>query len=283
MTKRKLIKRQIELLRISLDLFETDASFDNITLYNSAYFDCFYKDDLLLKEEFVESIPVYFVSHARDILDFLRSISGRSNYTYFASIRDLAFSKDYIISIIDSLIKFLNNEIKDITSNTVFYSWQSNLSHKTNRYFIEECINEAIKEVNKNSDIKLVLDADTRNVPGSPDIVTTILDKIDDSAIFVGDVSLLERKSETDKMQCNQNVMFEAGYALKSLSYERIVLVCNTINGELKDLPFDLGLKRVIDYQLSENDSSESKRVAKNKLVNELTVAFKSILHRLDD
>ena len=283
MTKRKLIKRQIELLKITLDMFRNDTVFDNIVIYTSAYLDCFYQDDLMLKEEFIESIPVSFLPFAKEMLDFLRSISGRvSEDTYYSESKRISYDKDYIVSIINSLIKYLNKEIKDISSNTIFYSWQSNLPDTTNHSFIEECINDAIAEINKGSDIKFVLDADTRNVPGSPDIVTIILDKIDDSAIFVGDVSLLERKNETDKLQCNQNVMFETGYALKSLSYERIVLVCNTINGELKDLPFDLGLKRVIDYKLSENDSYEARKAAKDKLVYELTIAIKSILHRLD-
>ena len=36
---------------------------------------------------------------------------------------------------------------------TIFYSWQSDLSNSTNRGFIEECIEKAIKEIKNRLDI----------------------------------------------------------------------------------------------------------------------------------
>ena len=75
---------------------------------------------------------------------------------------------------------------------TVFYSWQSDLSTKTNKYFIRDSLKKAIKEINKDVAIKLEIrfDQDTKGVTGSPDISQVIFDKITHSDIFVGDISL---------------------------------------------------------------------------------------------
>ena len=37
---------------------------------------------------------------------------------------------------------------------SIFYSWQSDLSGKTNRYFIEDAIKMSIKEINKDNKIE---------------------------------------------------------------------------------------------------------------------------------
>ena len=64
---------------------------------------------------------------------------------------------------------------------TVFYSWQSDLPNSTNRGFIGDCLERAIKELRADPNLQVdpCLDRDTQNVPGSPDIATTIFDKID--------------------------------------------------------------------------------------------------------
>src|SRR6266699_149918 len=54
----------------------------------------------------------------------------------------------------------------------VFYSWQSDLDGKTTRSFIEEALKKAVKVLQKDDtlDVGLVIDRDTKDVPGSPDI-----------------------------------------------------------------------------------------------------------------
>ncbi|MCK5798942.1 MAG: hypothetical protein KAI47_17240 [Deltaproteobacteria bacterium] len=56
----------------------------------------------------------------------------------------------------------------------------------------------------------------------------------------------------------NPNVLFETGYAFKSLGFNRILMVFNDAYGETKDLPFDLGLKRVLTYTSPEEDPDRS-------------------------
>jgi len=78
---------------------------------------------------------------------------------------------------------------------TIFYSWQSDLPSKTNRGLIEEALRNAAKAVYKSKvfDVEPVVDRDTRGTPGSPDILTTILKKIEAASVFVADISIVTR------------------------------------------------------------------------------------------
>jgi hypothetical protein len=69
----------------------------------------------------------------------------------------------------------------------IFYSWQSDLPNSTNRSFIEKALERAAKSIQRDDSIEVepVIDRDTRNIPGSPDIAVTIFKKIDKSDIFV--------------------------------------------------------------------------------------------------
>ena len=69
----------------------------------------------------------------------------------------------------------------------IFYSWQSDLDGKTTRSFIEDALRRAIKSLRKDDtlDVEPVIDRDTKDVPGSPDIAKTILAKIGRAHIFV--------------------------------------------------------------------------------------------------
>ncbi len=61
---------------------------------------------------------------------------------------------------------------------TIFYSWQSDLPTKTNRYFIENSIKKSLKEINKDNRVIACIDRDTKNELGSPDIRNAIFQKI---------------------------------------------------------------------------------------------------------
>jgi len=80
---------------------------------------------------------------------------------------------------------------------TIFYSWQSDLPNNTNRGFIQDALEKAVKELKKDETIEpavradLIIDHDTAGVPGSPDISATILAKIDAADVFVADLSII--------------------------------------------------------------------------------------------
>lgn len=161
-----------------------------------------------------------------------------------------------------------NTTIK--SPQTVFYSWQSSLPNKTNRGLIKDCLEKALKEINRDLSIesRVSLDSDTSNTPGSPDIIHTILKKIDTSSIFIADVSIVNME------QPNSNVMFELGYAMKVLGDANIVMVFNDSYGATKDLPFDLGFKRQMIYSCSEieEDMSQIRKLLVQKLKSAIEV-----------
>ena len=134
-------------------------------------------------------------------------------------------------------------------ARTVFYSWQSDLPNGTNRSFIETCLNKAIKELRvAQPHLDPCLDRDTTNVPGSPDIAATILDKIDNCHIFVCDISIVQTGQRS---MPNPNVVFELGYAVKRLGWDRVICIANEHYGAVESLPFDVRQRRVKCYTLS--------------------------------
>lgn len=163
-----------------------------------------------------------------------------------------------------------------MAQRTVFYSWQSDLSKGTNWTFIESCINKAIKELRVASpqlQLDPCLDRDTARVPGSPDIAATILDKIDNCHVFVCDVSIVQGG---DCPTPNPNVLFELGYAVKRLGWDRVICVANEHFGAVETLPFDVRQRRVKCYTLSPETTDRSD-VAK-ALTRDLRRELESIL-----
>jgi hypothetical protein len=158
----------------------------------------------------------------------------------------------------------------------IFYSWQSDLPNNTNRGFISDALALAVKELHRDPEIEVepVIDRDVAGVPGSPDIAHTILAKIKDSEIFVGDVSIID--SEAPRPTPNPNVLIELGYAMASLGNERIVMVLNTAYGGPEMLPFDLRQRIAVVYAMPEqaNERASVRRELSKKLENSLRTIF---------
>lgn len=274
MRKLVLFRKELELL----DLAKKYISLNNWTGYISnvrdAIPDLFYENDFNLKSEFIELIPVEKLSKIRNLLDFLRMISGHMGTEFSANGNRKNFNE--LTQELSDLSELMKKQLNLLSQFTVFYSWQSDSESKFNRSFIENNLNKAIKNLNDNADIHLTLDKDTLNEAGSPDIVNTILRKIDNAMVFVADISAI-CKTDKNKFLSNPNVMFELGYALSTLSDERIILVCNTSICDSISLPFDLGLKRMICYEYSKNTSADDKKVVTKDFVNKLIDAIKAI------
>lgn len=143
------------------------------------------------------------------------------------------------------------------TQRTAFYSWQSDSPAKTNRYLILAALEQAVKSVNPSLSVEVVVDRDTINVPGSPDITHTILQKIAECSLFVADVTIVGREPRPTP---NPNVLVELGYAIRCLGWERVVLVMNTVHGDPEELPFDLRQKRVTTYRLARTEKPAEQR-----------------------
>lgn len=172
------------------------------------------------------------------------------------------YSKSQILSLAEEYIKKFDEYLSNDTEYRVFYSWQSDTTDKYNRNFIEKAIEKAIKKINEKFNINVKLDKDTRDCAGSPDIINKILEKIDKSTLFIADVSITTRNGK--KCYPNSNVMFELGYAIKSIGDDRVIMVLNNITGTEKELPFDLGLKRQTKYTYGENCEEDKEKTSED-------------------
>jgi hypothetical protein len=135
----------------------------------------------------------------------------------------------------------------------VFWSWQSDIPGKIGRHFVRKALSKAIEELKEAPDIEerseippaLHIDHDREGVAGSPDLARLILNKIDQSAVFVADVTpvgivSVAGHSGQPKRLINSNVAIELGYALHVLGDRAILMVLNDHYGGRSDLPFDL-------------------------------------------
>lgn len=112
----------------------------------------------------------------------------------------------------------------------IFYSWQSDLPGSKTRNFIRECIDEAIDLALESEAIEAERDEATTGTTGSPNIVTSLFSKIDDCDLFVADLSLcFTEDQEKEKRSPNPNVLLELGYAVKTLGWDRVICLCNTV------------------------------------------------------
>lgn len=157
-------------------------------------------------------------------------------------------------------------------ARTVFWSWQSDRNERVTRHLIREALVLALGRLADDADIeeRLEIDHDTRGLPGSPDIVTSILAKIDTAAVFVADVTPIAI-SDKGKHVANPNVLIELGYAKKALGADRVVTVWNTAftQSRFEDLPFDLrGRRGPITYALEAGASREELGTARTALVD---------------
>ena len=138
----------------------------------------------------------------------------------------------------------------------IFYSWQSDLPGNKTRYFIRECIDEAIGLALETEAIEAERDEATSGTTGSPDIVSTLFSKIDECDLFVADLSLcFSDDGESGKKSPNPNVMLELGYAVKTLGWERVICLCNTDYGD--QYPFDIAHNRITVFSLNGRSRKE--------------------------
>lgn len=168
---------------------------------------------------------------------------------------------------------------------TVFWSWQSDLDGRVTREVIRYALDDAIKILA--ADLEEAdrpnLTSDTQGVAGTPDIVATILRKIDEAAVFVGDVTPIG-VSESGKACANPNVLLEMGYANKALTEHRVIQVWNTaFEGAMLDkLPFDMrGRRGPMDYHLPIGADTATLRTVRSKLARELAEALKLAIDQL--
>lgn len=173
---------------------------------------------------------------------------------------------------------------------TVFYAWQSDTPNSVNRGFIRKALDEAVAALNQGIAVEesLEVDQDTQGVPGSPPIAETILRKIDQCDVFVGDVTFVGATSPPQgdpppewekKLLPNPNVMVELGYCLGQHGHDRLITVMNEHFGPASSLPFDLSHRRFpMRFSLAPDSSSPKRLRVRAELAKALKSAISSTI-----
>jgi hypothetical protein len=176
----------------------------------------------------------------------------------------------------------------------IFWSWQSDVPGNIGRHFVRDALAAAIEVLKQPETVEepseaerrnmLHLDYDRKGIPGSPDLAPTILKKIEQSAVFIADVTLVGRplasapggKGAQVKRFINSNVAIEYGFALHALTDAAILMVQNAHYGDRNKLPFDLQHKAgPIQYRLAPGASNEEIAAEKARLRGELVKALR--------
>lgn len=234
----------------------------------------FFENNLNLRFEFIQLFNPKNIVPVRNTIELLKDCTDiRQNSLIGLNGKNCKIDK--IIENIDVIIETLEGAKTDLSSHTVFYSWQSNKLPSTNRNFIKDCIEKAIERINLELPYSLVFDSDTRGTPGAPMINDAIFRKIDNAFCFMADITPVTVDGK--QIFPNSNVMLETGYAFSSIGERRIILIDNVHWGEINQLPFDIKNRRIMTYSLSRNTPPEEKKRIKNELTNDIYNAIKLI------
>ena len=153
---------------------------------------------------------------------------------------------------------------------SLFYSWQSD------KHDVKNIIAKALRRIQNRfltEGIELIIDQDARERIGTEDIAVSVLNKIKECDIFLGDVTpvtFISSKSGEIKRMPNSNVMYEYGFAKGAKGHKRAILVAYLSEGEtIAQLPFDINHDKIIPFK------------DENGLQN-LIFAVKSIIKQVD-
>ncbi len=148
----------------------------------------------------------------------------------------------------------------------IFYSWQSDLPDNTNKIVIRDMLQKAKNIIETEKKINIIIDEAIRNKAGSPNISLTILEKIDNADMFVSDITTINKTDTDDNRKTpNPNVMYELGYAVAKLGWEKIILILNEEYGTIDEIPFDIRQHAITSYSLSDSQTEKQRSIIGNK------------------
>ncbi len=169
------------------------------------------------------------------------------------------------------MTKILNKEVR------IFFSWQSDLPKDTTTNAIRESITIACSEIESEfPEIKILIEEATSNMPGSPDIPTTIFEKISLSDIVISDITTINSSSTSVRKTANPNVLIELGFSFSQVGWERIIMLFNTEYGNFPDdVSFDIDRKRIGKFIVK----AKTDKAGKAQLKVLLTNAIRTIIN----
>lgn len=178
-------------------------------------------------------------------------------------------------------VDFNQRTFDETMAETVFYAWQSDRSQKLHRYLIRDAATAACKRITEDptNTWELKLDEATLGAPGMCDIPNTILEKISDCSVFLGDLTFVGRLDGGDEeLTSNPNVLFELGFAAASIGFDRIVGVMNVVHGQPERQMFDVKRRWAVRYEAAESADAQSLKKIGAGLSKEIEAAIRTIL-----
>lgn len=179
----------------------------------------------------------------------------------------------------------------------VFWSWQADLDPRLHQYLVRDALRDACDHIAQADEVDAAdrpqVDQDTAGLVGTPDIVASILRKIEESAVFVADVTPVGRTVPAEnrpgrppeqlppvKFLQNPNVMSELGYADRAIGQERIVLIANRARYPGPEaLPFDWRHRRgPVLYELPDGATGSQRQHVRADLAERLASFIRPIL-----
>ena len=161
---------------------------------------------------------------------------------------------------------------------TIFYSWQSDLPNNKNRGLIETALNKSKDNIlaeNLNvTEIEII--SDSRGENGTPDLVSSIFNKIDSCDIFVADISIINANTNS-RLSPNPNVLLELGYASHAVGWNKLICAFNSEYAKVEELPFDIRTRKPIIYNTT-TSTSEAKKLFSNSLSQTINGIVNNIL-----
>lgn len=276
------VKTAIALLEVVLqDLNKTSNEQLLQGLRRDTLYHIFY-DGNRLDELFLAIIPIKEIEQISRVLLIARTAYGATGgeqggiQSHYGAVSVIELRKT-----MEKLLSYLKRTLLKYGFN-IFYSWQADNSSTLNRNFIQSSLEKAIKSASDRLLLPLQLDKDTINREGAPDIVQTILAKIDECIIFVSDISITSEHLTDNSIRRyspNANVLYELGYAQGVLGESNIIMIFNEATGSIENLPFDLRGRRIMKYNLSTETSAEDKKKIKQDLSRHLENAIIGILN----
>lgn len=163
-----------------------------------------------------------------------------------SGIDEIASKVDFLKHQIE-LLPEPTTAIKDKNTIHVFYSWQSDIESE------KKAIQKSLDKVTthfKKSGKNVKIDSDMRGTTGSLDITSTLFQKIGSCDIFVADVNIVNKSLHRQGLfSPNANVLIELGYAASKIGWERVILVFNSSEFSIEQLPFDIRQKAILWYK----------------------------------
>ena len=159
----------------------------------------------------------------------------------------------------------------------VFYSWQADLSEVTTRSFIAECLDQAAKELASKGGIAVQASPD-RKPALARRAATAILKMIDSCDLFACDLSF-RGSSDVALAVPNAQVLFELGYAVKTLGWHKVICIVNEAFGNAEALPLYVADDRLCRYCLYDNqDSSEQRALLVGQLKDAMSTPREGVV-----